>query len=97
MTTSGRKQDGFVHQMGEFILKPVDIAGKVIDIGDTVAFCTAGKSSDMRIGKVIRITPKQVEILHSENVHTWDTTLKNYVYGLVDKKTLRHSNNVAKV
>lgn len=83
--------------MAEFQLKPVDIAGKIIDLGDKVAFCTAGKSSDMRIGEVIQVTPRQVKVAYSERKPIWDVLKQDYNYEWVDKTVLRHSNNVAKV
>lgn len=41
---------------------PEDIVGEKLGVGDTVAFCLAGTSSDMRLGKVVKVNKKTVSI-----------------------------------
>lgn len=41
-----------------------DVSGRELKVGQKVAFCLAGKSSAMRIGKVVRVMPKTVAIKH---------------------------------
>lgn len=48
-----------------------DIVGKPLGVGCMVAFCMAGRSSDMRVGEVIRTTKKQVEIEYSDSHYSY--------------------------
>lgn len=41
-----------------------DVSDRELKVGQKVAFCLAGKSSAMRIGKVARVMPKTVAIKH---------------------------------
>lgn len=74
--------------------RPKDVSGKVLELGDKVAFCSAGRSSDMRIGEVVRITPKQVEIAHPKEPQ-WNG--KGYFIPDGHAFTKRNHENVAKV
>jgi len=52
--------------MGEIHVKltPLDVDGKLLQVGDRVAFCLGGKGTEMRLGEVIKVTAKQVLIQH---------------------------------
>lgn len=69
----------------------LDVAGKEIEVGMSVAFCTAGRSSDMRLGKVVRMTKKQVEIEYTDYKYSYEAR------GTVGYQTtcLRNAENVA--
>lgn len=41
-----------------------DVSGRELKVGQKVAFCLAGKSYAMCIGKVVRVMPKTVAIKH---------------------------------
>lgn len=43
-------------------MSPLDIAGRELQAGQSVAFCMAGQSSNMRVAKVLRVLPKTVEL-----------------------------------
>lgn len=47
-----------------------DVSGRELKVGQKVAFCLAGKSYAMRIGKVVRVMPKTVAIKH-ETYSRW--------------------------
>jgi hypothetical protein len=75
---------------------PQDVAKKAMYIGDQVAFCAAGRSSDMRVGKIIRFTKKQVEIEHEELQGKWVGS--KWVKDVPTTVTsMRNFENVAKV
>lgn len=40
----------------------LDVAGRILEVNDLVAYCLAGTSAQMRVGKVIKISAKQVAI-----------------------------------
>lgn len=80
--------------MSEFKVPPLDVAGKLIQLGDTVAFCVAGRSSDMRIGKVMSLMKKQCSIEHEAD-YEWNG--REYVPAAYKARTLRNFCNVAKV
>lgn len=42
----------------------VDVAGRQLKVGQRVAFCIAGESQNMRLGVVLRVLPKTVELDH---------------------------------
>lgn len=48
-----------------------DVSGRELKVGQKVAFCLAGKSYAMCIGKVIRVMPKTVAIKH-ETYTRWN-------------------------
>lgn len=52
--------------MGEIQVKltPLDVDGKMLQIGDRVAFCLGGTGTVMKLGEVIKVTAKQVLIQH---------------------------------
>lgn len=39
-----------------------DISGKTLAVGQTVAYCVAGKAQAMRLSKVTHVRPKTVEL-----------------------------------
>jgi len=78
----------------KFSVPPTDVAGKIIEVGDTVAFCVAGRSSDMRLGKVMSIMKKQCSIEHTADA-VWNG--REYVPAEYPARTLRNFCNVAKV
>lgn len=45
-----------------------DVSGRELKVGQKVAFCLAGKSYAMCIGKVVRVMPKTVAIKHETNI-----------------------------
>ena len=75
-------------------IPPLDVAGKLLQVGDSVAFCRASRSSSMVVGKVIRITKKQVEMEHIPD-HSADYYKPKTAEGLVT--TMRNFDCVAKV
>lgn len=46
----------------------VDIAGRELKVGHRVAYCMAGKSQNMRIGVVEKLSPKTVTLVEK---NTW--------------------------
>lgn len=70
-----------------------DIVGKPLSIGCMVAFCMAGRSSDMRVGEVVRMTKKQVEIEYTSTRFCWEAK------GMVEYRTtcMRNAENVVVV
>lgn len=42
-----------------------DVAGRGIEVGDSVAFCVAGRAQEMLVGKVERLHTKSVTIQHT--------------------------------
>lgn len=83
--------------MSEFQVPPVDVAGKVLSVGDSVAYCMAGKSSDMRVGPITRLTKKQVVLEYPEEGSVWDSKQQKYVPAIIQRKVMRDFSNVAKV
>lgn len=78
----------------KFEVPPTDVAGKILAVGDSVAFCRASRSSSMVVGKVLRLTKKQVEIEHIPD-HSADYYKQQTAEGLVT--TMRNFDCVAKV
>lgn len=39
-----------------------DIAGRVLKVGQQVAFCMAGQSKNMRLARITRVLPNTVEL-----------------------------------
>ena len=39
-----------------------DVVGKELKAGQWVAYCLAGKSGEMRVAQIIRVSPKTVEL-----------------------------------
>lgn len=52
-------------------VKAKDVSGKPIVIGSIVAFCAAGKSSLMHMGKVIKLTHKTATVEYWKPRHVW--------------------------
>lgn len=75
-----------------------DVSGKVLNIGDTVAFCAGGRGTDMRLGKVGRMTGKSVIILIKEARQRYNSkTCRWDLTEIVDVEVIRAFGSVCKV
>lgn len=72
-----------------------DVSGKELNVGDTVAYCLGGKGTQMRTGKVLRMTAKSVIISAKEVRHRWNG--KGYDEVFEDVEVIRAFDAVSKV
>lgn len=72
-----------------------DVSGKDLNVGDTVAYCLGGKGTQMRTGKVLRMTGKSVIIAAKETRWMWNG--KGYDERLEDSEVIRAFDAVSKV
>ncbi|QYW06661.1 hypothetical protein uav_130 [Pseudomonas phage UAVern] len=70
-----------------------DVSGKVLNVGDKVAYCLGGKGTVMRVGEVLRMTAKSVIIGGSELRYNW--TARQHQMEVVE--TIRAFDAVSKV
>lgn len=75
-----------------------DVTGKVLNIGDKVAYCAGGRGTDMRIGEVGRMTAKSVIILTKEERHRYNSSTRRWdILEIVDVEVIRAFASVCKV
>lgn len=73
----------------------IDVSGHKLFVGDDVAYCLGGKGTQMRVGKVLRMTTKSVIISGSEMRYRWNGD--SYCQQLTAIETIRAFDAVSKV
>lgn len=75
-----------------------DVSGKILEVGDTVAFCIGGRGTVMRLGVVKKLTDKSVVLDVPENRLTYNDETRRYdKVVVVDTKVVRPHAAVSKV
>lgn len=80
------------------MLEVKDVSGKVLQVGDDVAFCIGGSGTVMRISVINKITDKSVILSVDDYRNTYNQETGKYdKVVLVKEKVIRAHNAVSKI
>lgn len=80
------------------MLEVKDVSGKILEVGDEVAFCIGGSGTVMRVGVINKITEKSVILGVVDARHTYNEATRRYdKVVLVEAKVIRAHDSVSKI
>lgn len=80
------------------MLEVKDVSGKILEVGDKVAFCIGGSGTVMRVGVINKITDKSVILGVAATRHTYNEATGRYDKVVrVEDKVIRAHDSVSKI